>query len=252
MTTRRLLMAILAVFMTIPAICQESDSKKINKIKRDSQYLYAEATMKNAQEAYNTALELLNNYIDEYVQTKKKFKSSDNIIIKDMEKSSEKIQMKRGEMVRVFVYVKKSDIIPAENSSMRENVGKKEEDDSKKQKSKTSPTTSDGKKIKGDASLHLSTPWQQDIIDKILSCSTLIEAKAFMNRQKAEYKIKRIGNMSNCKNAAECFWVISDATGAVVTVLGPGSGQRTNFKTLQLDALENYAKDTAIWFTMAK
>lgn len=251
MMIRRLLTVILAVFMTIPVFCQESDSKKINKIKRDSQYLYAEATMKDAQEAYSTALELLNNYIDEYVQTKKKFESSDNIIIKDIEKNFDRIQMNRGEMVRVFVYVKKSDIIPAENSRMRENVGKKE-DDKKKLKSEMTPITLDGEEINGDASLRLSMPWQQDIIDKILSCNTLIEAKALMNRQKAEFKIKRIGNMSNCRNSVECFWVISDATGAVVTVLGPGSEQRTNFKTLQPDVLENYTEATAIWFTMAK
>lgn len=251
MITKRLLTVILAVFMAIPAICQEADSKTINKIKRDNQYLYAEATMKNEQEAYSTALELLNGYIDEYVQTKKKFESSENIIIKDIEKNAERIQMNRGEMVRVFVYVKKSDIIPAENSSLRENVGKKE-DNSKDLTAEITTVIPGDDGGSGDASLRLSTPWQQDIIDDILRCNTLIEAKALMNRQKAEFKIKRIGNMSNCRNRAECFWVIGDAAGAIVTVLGPGSEQRTNFKTLQFDTLENYTGFTAIWFIMAK
>ena len=242
----------MAVLISIPVLSQESDSKKINKIKRDNQYLYAEATMKDAQEAHNTAIELLNGYIDEYVQTKKKFKSSDNIIIKDIEKNSQKIQMKRGEMVRVFVYVKKSDIIPAENSTMRQNAGKQEDTTDKKLQTEVTPITSDGQDIVGDPSLRLSIPWQQDMIDNILSCGTLIEAKALMNRQKAEYKIKRIGNQSNCRNAAECFWVIADDNGALVTVLGPGTETRTNFKTLQPDALENYKGTTAMWFTMAK
>ena len=242
----------LAVLMAIPVLSQESDSKKINKIKRDSQYLYAEATMKDAQEAHNTAIELLNGYIDEYVQTKKKYKSSDNIIIKDIEKNSQKIQMNRGEMVRVFVYVKKSDIIPADNSTMRQNAGKQEDTTGKKLQSEVTPITSDGQDIVGDPSLRLSIPWQQDIVDNILGCSSLIEAKALMNRQKAEYKIKRIGNQANCRNAAECFWVIADDSGALVTVLGPGAETRTNFRTLQLDALENYKEMTAMWFTMAK
>ena len=74
----------MALLLTLPAISQESDNKKINKIKRDSQYLYDEATMPDPQEAYEAAMELLNQRIDEYVKTKKKFKSSDNIIIKDI------------------------------------------------------------------------------------------------------------------------------------------------------------------------
>ena len=122
---RRLLFIMLALLISAPGFCQESDSKKINKIKRNTQYLYAEATMKDADEAYETAVELLNGYIDEYVQSKKKFNSSDNIIIKDMGKNSDKIQMQRGELTRVFVYVKKSDIIPAENSTLRENAEKR-------------------------------------------------------------------------------------------------------------------------------
>lgn len=247
---RRILLLVLGIMMVLPALCQESDSKKINKIKRNSQYLYAEATMKDPIEAHNTAIELLNGYIDEYVQSKKKFKSSDNIIIKDMASNSEKIQMKRGEMTRVFVYVKKSDIIPAENSSMRVNAGKKEDVDNPK--SGVTQTTLDGQDVTGDTSLRLPIAWQQEIVDNLLACETLIEAKALLNRQKSEYKVKRVGAASNCPNKTNCFWVIGDANGEIVTVLGPGSDQQTNFKTLQADALDNYPDATAIWFTMSK
>ena len=252
--TTRLFTLLMALLLTLPAISQESDSKKINKIKRDSQYLYDEATMPDPQEAYEAAMELLNQRIDEYVKTKKKFKSSDNIIIKDIASKSERIQMARGERTRVFVYVKKSDIIPAENSTMRENAGKKEEekDDTDKLKSEVTPITPTGDAISGDASLRLSVQWQQEVVDQLWGCATLIEAKALLNRQKTEYKVKRMGTQDNCRNAAECFWVVGDGSGNLVTVLGPGSTQRTNFRTLQPDALENYAGAAGIWFIMAK
>ena len=252
--TRRLFALCMAVLLALPALCQESDNKKINKIKRDNQYLYDESTMKDPQEAYESAMVLLNQRIDEYVKTKKKFKSSDNIIIKDIASKSERIQMPRGELTRVFVYVKKSDIIPAENSTMRENAGKKEdpEPEPDKLKSEVTPITPAGDVISGDASLRLSTPWQQEVIDQLLACTTLIEAKALLNRQKAEYKVKRIGSRDNCRNAADCFWVVGDAGGSLVTVLGPGSTERTNFRTLQRDALENFGDATALWFIMAK
>ncbi|MCD7898469.1 MAG: hypothetical protein LUH22_00915 [Bacteroides sp.] len=51
---------------------QESDTKKINSIKRNNQYIYAEATMSTEAEAYQIAEELLTTYINEYIETKKK------------------------------------------------------------------------------------------------------------------------------------------------------------------------------------
>lgn len=243
---RRLLFIMLALLIAAPGICQESDSKKINKIKRNSQYLYAEATMKDADEAYETAVELLNGYIDEYVQSKRKFNSSDNIIIKDMGKNSDKIQMQRGELTRVFVYVKKSDIIPAENSTLRENAGKKEDDDED-----LVATFGEEQPLEGNTSLRLEKAWQQAVIDELLTCNTIIEAKSMLNRQQTEYKVKRSGSPASCRNKESCYWVIGDESGNLITVLGMGSNDRTNFRTMQLDTLENYPEATAIWFTMA-
>lgn len=243
---KRLWITLLAFCCLITAWGQESDSKRINNIKRNSQYLYAEATMKDPDEAYNTALELLGGYIDEYVQSKRKYNSSDNIIIKDVSSKSERIQMKRGEMTRVFVYVKKDDIIPATSATLRENAGKKEEN-----AEDLGAMIEDMGNV-GDASLKLSQTWQQEVVDQLLNCATLTEAKALLNRQKTEFKVKRTGAASSCRNSAECFWVVGDASGALITVLGPGAEQRTNFRTLQYDALENYNAGTSVWFIMAK
>ena len=236
-------MLLLAFAFATSGFCQESNSKKINKIKRDSQYLYAEATTKDANEAYETALELLNGFIDEYVQSKKKYNSSENIIIKDVRSHYEQIQMQRGDLTRVFVYVKKSDIIPADNSTIRENVGKKEEPDT---------DVSVEEHLEGDASLRLEKAWQQEIVDQLLACNTIVEAKSLLNRRKAEYKVKRIGTPDSCRNKETCFWVIGDESGKLLTVLGKGSDKRTNFKTLELDSLENYSNAKAIWFTMSE
>lgn len=242
---KRLLFIMLALFIVAPGFCQESDSKTINKIKRNNQYLYAEATMKDANEAYETAVELLNGYIDEYVQSKKKFNSSDNIIIKDMGKNSDKIQMQRGELTRVFVYVKKSDIIPAENSTLRENAGKNDDE------ANLVATVAEEVPLEGDSTLKLEKAWQQEVIDELLTCNTLIEAKSMLNRQQTEYKIKRSGSPASCRNKESCYWVIGDDSGNLITILGMGSNERTNFKTMQLDMLDNYPDATAIWFTMA-
>lgn len=244
--TKKMILLMLAVLMTASAFCQESDSKKINKIKRNTQYLYAEATMKDSQEAYDVALELLNGYIDEYVKSKKKYEDSNNIIIKNVGSKLERIQMKRGQLTRIFLYVKKSDIIPADNSTIRENAGKKAPG------TLTSKIEEIEETPEQNTALRLSVAWQQEVIDQLLKCKSLIEAKALLNRQKVEHRIQKYGAPDSARKKADCFWVIGDSNGSLITVLGMGNNERTNFKTLELDCLENYPEATAIWFIMSK
>lgn len=222
---------------------QESDTKKINSIKRNNQYIYAEATMSTEAEAYQIAEELLTTYINEYIETKKKLSQAENVIVKDVTGKCDKIQMRRGEMYRVFVYVKKSDLIPADNVVTfvkPEAVPEPSEIDE--------PSGEDV----SDETLKLNVAWQQAVIDELLATSSLTEVKAMLNRLKAEYKVKRYGNYDECNNPATCFWLIIDGNGSVQTVLGPGVDQRANFKTLQYDSLKNYSGSNAIWFTLSK
>lgn len=245
---KRTVLTALAFIFVLSVFSQESDSKRINSIKRNNQYLYAEATMKDTQEAYETALELLKGYIDEYAQSKRKLESADNLIIRNVETNSQRINMKRGEMTRVFVYVKKSDILPAENPIIIENSSS--EDVGEVAPAEVTPITE--APTDGDTSLKLPIAWQQQVIDELLECKDLTKAKALLNRMKSEYKIKRSGIRANCRNQADCFWVVGDSDNNLITVLGPGSGQRTNFKSLQKDSLENYHNEMDIWFIMSK
>lgn len=237
---------------------QQSDTKKINSIKRNSQYLYAEATMNTEEEAYQVAEELLTTYINEYIESKKKLNKAESVIVKDIASKCEKIQMTRGEMSRVFLYVKKSDIIPAENSMT---LIKPESPDSTFDTGEVPPAVievlpTNGNQfsdnmVAGEAP-RLSEAWQQNVIDELMLVSSLTEARALLNRLKAEYKIKRYGSYDECKSPANSFWLIADGNGTLQTILGPGTGQRTNFKTLQYDSLENYSGLNAIWFTLSK
>ena len=50
---------VVSLLLAVTTFAQEPTSKQINKIKRDSDYLYAEATMETAEEALSVARELL-------------------------------------------------------------------------------------------------------------------------------------------------------------------------------------------------
>ena len=97
---------------------EASVSNQINQIKRNTQYVYSEATMENESDAMEMAYELLIEQVQEYVASKKKLNSSENILIKDIKTKSESMSMMRGTMHRVFVYVKKSDIEGVVNTTV--------------------------------------------------------------------------------------------------------------------------------------
>lgn len=83
----------------------------INKIKKSQSYLSAEATMTNSEDAMKLANELLVGEINEWVKSKRKSETVQQIVLQDISSCSETMNMKRGTNVRAFVYVKKTDIV---------------------------------------------------------------------------------------------------------------------------------------------
>lgn len=286
---RRIFLLVFWLAISITLCAQQSDSKKINSIKRNPSYLYAEATMETEAEAFNTAKEALMTYIQEYIDSKKSLSNANSVIVKDIANRCERMQMMRGDMYRVLVYVKKNDIIPADNSETidRSNtavvkdttVAVKADTTELKQVDTMAVNTvavddglptvdeinnkpnvfgnnSEEKEVvehsTAETAAKLEIAWQQRVIDELLEASSLTEAKAMLNRFKAEFKVKRYGSYNECKNIGESFWLIVENGGPVKTILGPGADERTNFKTMIKDRLGNYSGYDAIWFTLAK
>lgn len=106
-------MMLVCALVAMSASAQSDDmsaSKRINKIKRDGSYIYAEATAATEAEAKSLCDDIIKVEISKYVASKKNLASADQVIIKDTNYDKEYLSMPRGEMTRVFIYVKKSDI----------------------------------------------------------------------------------------------------------------------------------------------
>jgi len=84
---------------------------QINKIKRSQSYLSAEATMDTEEAAMNMAKELLVSEINDWVASKKNNASVKQIVLQDINSCTQLMDMKRGVKTRVFVYVKKKDVV---------------------------------------------------------------------------------------------------------------------------------------------
>lgn len=304
---KRILMLMFGCILAVGIAFSQSSSttKQINDIKRAGQYFYAESTLETEQEAREAATLMLANFINDYVNSNnlpqdKKVKESDLA-------KAQSLSMKRGPMTRVFLYVKKSDFIPVENtnatsvkqeSAIQESEIKKNSvevaetnkledrttvnaakqtvpiEEKKVEVKQVEPLSeqSEGKTTvqlmekstvqpteqtatdENAGSLRLSVDWQQAAIDAMLKEPSLKEVMVTLSRLKAEYKVKRFGTYNECKNAALSFWVVceSDSNMSIITILGPGTDKRVNFKSLQYDSLGNYSGKNVIWFELAK
>ena len=253
------------------------NTKKMNSIKRNPLYLYAEATMETAAEAYDVANDLLLIQVKEYTDSKKAFRDKD-VLIRDIQGHQDSLQIRRGEMVKVFLYVKKSNILDVENVTL---VGKKstaektETLDAEKTEKVTSTTATETvteaepatvpeaapdpdpitvpaerEAAVEDPSLKLEAAWQQEVVDQLISAESFYKARSVLSRLKSEFKIKKTGPMAACKNPEEVFLLIGKDS-AVVTVLGPGSTSRTDFKSLS-KTTDNYNGYDKVWFIFSK
>lgn len=94
--------------------------------------------------------------------------------------------------------------------------------------------------------------WKQDAINSLLKCENLADFRTRLNRLKAEYKIKSYGTIDRCPSVANSFWAIFDEKGKLVTILGNGTSERIDYRTMTMSSLEAHKGMNALWFNFAK
>lgn len=273
---QKIFFAIVFVFVCIAATAQQASvGKQINEIKRNTIYLYSEATLADESDAKDLACELLLKQISEYIGTRLDITDSSNVLVKDIKAMSESLTMMRGTMYRVFVYVKKSDIEGVQNVTIIDketipNVGRsipvRNEEENVKTNTKYTSTATETKPTVSVETTHtISTnnsvsvtsetagasnleKWKQQAIYLLLSCNDIKDVQSKLNRLKAEYKIKRYGTADNCRSVDQSFWIIFDEKGILVTILGNENNGRVDYKTMQKSSLDRYKGMNAVWF----
>lgn len=240
---------------------EESPSKRINTIKRNSSYLYAEATAASENEAYETANLLLTKYISEYIVSKKSLKEADNVLIKDKASHCEKISMQRGSMYRVFVYVKKSDIEAVDkvevisHQEAEANVPKVVEN--KELQSSVEEVTSPNSNQSATPDLTLDnslSEWQQAALKEIASKTSIQQVNIVISKLKSQYKVKRSGNRTRaCAKPEEACYVVFGDSGNIIALLAtPKDGGRLDYISGNQHSLDEYSSNDYVWFTFSK
>ena len=114
--TRQLLPIVLTLlFYNALHICaQTNDSaqamQQINAIKKNTDYVYAEATSPTWENAYDNAKSLLAINMEEWIKSCKGVEDVQGVIARAGNNILQ-VRSQRGKLFRAFLYVKKSDII---------------------------------------------------------------------------------------------------------------------------------------------
>lgn len=229
MITNRLLSVLVAMLVAAFATADGNDEtkKKINSIKKDSQYLYAEATASTEDEAHDIAEEILYDEINEWAATKKKLQNSASLAVNNKQSLWTTISLPRGNMFRSFIYVKKSDILPVENSEVIGNANVVPD------KAGTMEST-------------VEEIWPE-AVTTLAGCTEYTDLAAKIKQMKAEGKLESYARYAQLDNPEACYLAIYNKEGKVLAILSPGSDRR-NVATGRPDGVKNYSGCGAIGF----
>lgn len=278
MEIRKRLLAVIAFMLCFSASFAQTDNvqKDINSVKRDTAYIYAEATMKKIEDAIEGAKAVLELQVAEWL--KSQGMSGMETCVTKAKENMMTLQTKRGNFHRAFLYVKKSDIITFASESnvlvMKLSDGKSKKDN------KVSKTT---KPAKPTAPAKPSTPVADDdtyMTPKKETASKPQKVKKEKEQKEemasvvqpindglnstAERQMKNVANVSDIKplilswadsekvapnnygqtstlpTSGDFHAFVYDRRGNVVAALRHKDGKTFNLNTLEADDMANY------------
>lgn len=204
----------------------EDIKKQINQIKKNNQYIYAEVTAETETEAKDLAEEILYSEINEWVAQQKKLSKSPNIVVNNKKELWTSVSLPRGNMFRSFLYVKKSDIIPADNATVIANTPTVETKQEKAEKTE------------------MTIP---KLVVEIADCTDYAVLAQKITNLKQTGAISDYGRYASLEDKDSYYMAVYNVNGKVVAVLTPGP-ERYNVKTGKSDSLGNYKGCGAIGF----
>ena len=212
---------------------------KVNEIKKSPDYIYAETTRETAEEAKSAAEEQLYNNINIWVAQEKKLRGAKQVIVTQAKADYEEYQLQRGNMVRAFLYVKKSDIIAADNVRVLD-VNPLKEDEAKEDEAQQPA-----------ADPQPATPAVEisPLVKELAGIATIQAFGTRIKELKVQGKVGVYGKYKELSDPDNCLLVVYNRQGTIEAVLTAGA-QRYNAATALPDAIANYPGCAAIGFTL--
>lgn len=250
MTHRIASTLLLACLFTVSGFAQTAAdaARSINAIKRDTAYIYAEATTGIADSALYNAKAILEVKVDEWVRQQHPSEGIEVCIAKAKQHTFE-VRTHRGNLQRAFVYVRKGDILPIANRS--EVVVFQVTPDSVAQPQ--SQTEVPAGVVSEDAQQPEKDPVPAIVLTpeekKMLGIANLNELNTYVAGLRNQQRLNGYGKYATMPKDVECHvFACDNRQGTVLARFRHlTDGRLVNLATLQADAVENYHVG-AIWF----
>lgn len=243
--------------------------QKINQIKKSpDEYIYAEGTSKNWDEALDNAKTLLASYIDIWAKSATTQDKVDGYIAKANEHIFE-IKAMRGQLYRAFVYVKKSDMTPYTKDDKLMIVPVQQE--SEVQVALVSPDSTEDEVVElplvkeektpivsEQPAIELQIETKVESIDytptpeeqRMLQVKQANQINEFIRGMQAENRIASFGKYNELPIDKDCYLFIYDKEGNLPARLHKKNGTYFNMDTETLDDIANYKGCGAFWFIL--
>lgn len=252
-TTYKIILLFAFLFPPFFVLSQNVTRKQIDIIKHDKRFLNStEAHAETESEAIGEALKKLTCIVNMYIRDSTNLKINANQInLKDKE---ERLVLREDGIYYVLIYVPKSVIL-----ELSDNQSPIQEIDNESPAIAPPPTTPTAieKPSQSETSENASewstelTEWQIEAIEELFLCKNINAAMSKLQQMRDYFKVKRWGAGKSCPDAAKAYWIVFDANQNLVTILGPGTDKRRDFRTAQISSLDNYKNINAIWFYLA-
>ena len=272
---KRLFTVVAAMTVAVGSMAQLTASD-ITNIKKSKEYIYAESTEATEEDAASVAKAELDRQVKEYVVNSDVPEDAVAVIVKDIGQIASSISLKRGDMYRVFLYVKKKDIttsrsgvtvmkvedvLPKMESKVEEIVDSAQTETEKPEPLQLATGQVETPQPESEA-LPADNPSSNNIaggffaqitgsraatLAKIAGASTIDQAEAILTEQKSLLNVKGFGSPASCRSSSQSYWVVATNNG--VTILSPErDGKRWDYKTGNEDSLGKY--NSRLWFRL--
>ena len=221
-------------------------AKNINQVKRDTMYIYAEATMKDVNEAYNGARAILEMKVGDWVRSQHPDEGIEVCIVKAKEHFVQ-LETRRGDFYRAFVYVRKSDIMPVADKSevtvfevapvVQPNQ----------------PEASPAIIISEDAPVEVAPAPVLELTSEekqMKLVRSFYDVEPFINGLKSKGRLKNYGKYATMPTDEDCHLFVYDKQGNIAALIRKSGSTQYNLNTLKEDNVKNYKNCGAIWFQL--
>lgn len=247
---------LLIAFLLSPffAYSQNATRHQMDNIKRDKRFLTSTETHAETEsEAIDEALKKLSYVVNRYIRDSTDLKTNASNL--GLEEKEEQLVLLEDGVYYVLIYVPKSLILELSGNQTptEEKVTDSPNIVSPPISSITTegPSPSESSNDTTEWAIELAE-WQREVMEELLSCKDINTTMSKLQQMKDYFKVQRWGAGKSCPDAAKAYWIVFDANQSLVTILGPGTDKRMDFRTANSSSLNNYKNMNAIWFYLSK